>query len=592
MVAIDVMSLLPAAEPGTVRGAAPGDAPHLSDEAGFESLVARASVSDPSGEGERLPQPPSLDTARWTVPCGSNPAAVLNDERRGGGLPASPSDNGDAPWWQADAGDRADSLSSPSDVCAGMLLGAAIGAIPGEPAKGLQPDVPMQVGEPATTDAVLDPPEVPDSPAEGSVPNAREFGGLTMVFNPAVGDATGVQAGAGTGNCGFDDLASGAASAARDARVATKERTKTQAPAARATGPADGRTERLAAGTAGPSPASLPDTADSEPADASAAATAEGAAATIRASVPDTLTGSHWTPEVDSDRPSVAGALRALGSRQHEAAESPLDRVAPLTEPATPGNGRETLEAHRNQARALLARALGEVAPQAKAHRGGVAVAADDAAALTASALERVVVPGTGTDPQVATGEALRRYLDPTSNGLQIPRAPQSLEPRPTPPAPAADVDAAALMHSAVAAGGTRPVVAVPSTAETTPADAPDNGLAPQIVKTFSLAWRAGIGEARMRLEPERLGSVAVSLRVERGVVTATITAETPAVRDWVRAHESELRTALAGQGLDLEQLVVSADPDNRRDQREAGDEVPPRRPRRPSDGLPFTVEA
>jgi flagellar hook-length control protein FliK len=53
---------------------------------------------------------------------------------------------------------------------------------------------------------------------------------------------------------------------------------------------------------------------------------------------------------------------------------------------------------------------------------------------------------------------------------------------------------------------------------------------------------------------------VTVSLRVERGVVSAVLQADTAAARDWIRTHESELRQGLEGQGLHLDSLVVTED--------------------------------
>jgi len=53
----------------------------------------------------------------------------------------------------------------------------------------------------------------------------------------------------------------------------------------------------------------------------------------------------------------------------------------------------------------------------------------------------------------------------------------------------------------------------------------------PQVVKAIRLQWKQGLGEARIRLEPEHLGEVRVSLRVQAGAVTAVVTAENPTVQ-------------------------------------------------------------
>ena len=79
-----------------------------------------------------------------------------------------------------------------------------------------------------------------------------------------------------------------------------------------------------------------------------------------------------------------------------------------------------------------------------------------------------------------------------------------------------------------------------------------------QIVRAIRLQWRDGSGEATLRLQPERLGEVRVTLRVEHGRVVALLNADNPETRSWIQAHERVLRTALAEQGLDLDRLMVS----------------------------------
>ena len=88
-----------------------------------------------------------------------------------------------------------------------------------------------------------------------------------------------------------------------------------------------------------------------------------------------------------------------------------------------------------------------------------------------------------------------------------------------------------------------------------------DTELPQQVVKAIRLQWNQGVSEARLRLRPEHLGEVRVSLRVEHGMVRAELQADTAEVRSWIRAHESELRRTLAEQGLDLDQLTVQDEP-------------------------------
>lgn len=89
------------------------------------------------------------------------------------------------------------------------------------------------------------------------------------------------------------------------------------------------------------------------------------------------------------------------------------------------------------------------------------------------------------------------------------------------------------------------------------PQEAPITG---QVVKGVTMAWRDGVGEAKIRLTPEHLGEVVVALKVERGLVVANVQAETSTARGWIETHQQDLRDALSAQGLELDRLVVTSD--------------------------------
>jgi flagellar hook-length control protein FliK len=89
--------------------------------------------------------------------------------------------------------------------------------------------------------------------------------------------------------------------------------------------------------------------------------------------------------------------------------------------------------------------------------------------------------------------------------------------------------------------------------------------------------FRDGIGAAVVKLKPEHLGSVEISLKVENGAIKATVQAEVAAVRQWLESHQDTLRTSLAEQGLRLERFVV--EPDGKR--QTTGDDAQPREHRR-----------
>lgn len=116
---------------------------------------------------------------------------------------------------------------------------------------------------------------------------------------------------------------------------------------------------------------------------------------------------------------------------------------------------------------------------------------------------------------------------------------------------------ATAAMTEALAASGQR--------------ELPTAEMAERLVQAMRYQFRNGIGDAVVRLKPEHLGAVSVSIRVEHGVVSATVQAEMPAVRQWLEAQESTLRSALGEQGLHLDRFLVQRDPERR--QREAAEE-------------------
>ena len=107
-----------------------------------------------------------------------------------------------------------------------------------------------------------------------------------------------------------------------------------------------------------------------------------------------------------------------------------------------------------------------------------------------------------------------------------------------------------------------------------------------QIVRAMQLQWRDGVGEAKLKLNPESLGEVTITLKVTQGSVTATVKAENPVTMEWIRSHQHELRSALDDQGLRLDQFDVTVNPDGRRQQQDDASQSPPaRRPRRGAAG-------
>jgi flagellar hook-length control protein FliK len=91
-----------------------------------------------------------------------------------------------------------------------------------------------------------------------------------------------------------------------------------------------------------------------------------------------------------------------------------------------------------------------------------------------------------------------------------------------------------------------------------------------QLVQSMRMQFRDGIGEAILKLKPEHLGAVSISLRVENGGLKANVQADMPAVRQWLESQQDTLRSALADHGLRLDRFDV--EPDAQRQRSDAHD--------------------
>ena len=221
-----------------------------------------------------------------------------------------------------------------------------------------------------------------------------------------------------------------------------------------------------------------------------------------------------------------------------EAVESD-DVAAPSTRPAV----ERRAMASRGLA-AYLLRSPGE-SPQTRTWR--VAAAAVSASEESA----RQTNPASAAPTRPADGQA-----ELTTAGLAMPGTSVSVDRGPA---------------------GTAPTVA-PAAG---PAD--EHAVVQQIVKAIRMQWKQGLGEARIRIEPEHLGTVHISLRVQAGAVTAVVKAENPTVQAWIETRQQELRSALDEQGLRLQRFEVLVDPEGRRQSRETPQESPIRRAKRGS---------
>ena len=312
----------------------------------------------------------------------------------------------------------------------------------------------------------------------------------------------------------------------------------------------------------------------------------------------DESMSSSSAPQIAPDEPSAS------------------DGKAPL------GGGPATAAAATAQARvrALLADALqratpGTVAPAvapAPARQPSTAAAADSDGPPSRGA----AVASSGTvsreTPNKATAADAKSYSHTVA--LSEPNAPASASPRndsggagsggsgagSSRREPASAPEAKASVPSSwPAAFAFRVPEALPSsldrigpTAASLPPSAPAAEFAsvgPQLIKGLQFQVNAGGGEMKMTLSPEHLGSVTIDVQVNRDHVSATLTAETPEVRQWITAHQDDLKNSLAAAGLSLDDLVVKDEGGGGHRQEQAEDSSP--RQRRPHPHAPEGVE-
>lgn len=85
------------------------------------------------------------------------------------------------------------------------------------------------------------------------------------------------------------------------------------------------------------------------------------------------------------------------------------------------------------------------------------------------------------------------------------------------------------------------------------------SALVEQIVRGMSMRTQSdGTSEVRMRLVPEHLGSVTLSLKVDGSNVSATAVAQNADVRNALVAHQQQLARSLADSGLKLTSFSVN----------------------------------
>jgi flagellar hook-length control protein FliK len=133
---------------------------------------------------------------------------------------------------------------------------------------------------------------------------------------------------------------------------------------------------------------------------------------------------------------------------------------------------------------------------------------------------------------------------------------------------------------------------ALPEAIASPPSETIDSGpLEQQVVQAIKLQWQAGVGEATIKLQPEHLGAMTVSLRVDSGSVSAEMRVETATAQHWITNHQVDLRAALERQGLTLGRMIVTQDSDPKRQfDRQQRRPAPSTRARRGAAPAEFTL--
>jgi flagellar hook-length control protein FliK len=112
-----------------------------------------------------------------------------------------------------------------------------------------------------------------------------------------------------------------------------------------------------------------------------------------------------------------------------------------------------------------------------------------------------------------------------------------------------------------------------------------------RLIESMRVQMRQGVQEATVRLNPEHLGEVTISVRVERGAVSAVVNAETPAVQQWLESQEDKLRSGLSDQGLHLAKFIVQRDGSQQHREQPQQPKQPAPRDRQHHDGTPIRFE-
>jgi flagellar hook-length control protein FliK len=290
----------------------------------------------------------------------------------------------------------------------------------------------------------------------------------------------------------------------------------------------------------------------------------------------------HGTPlVVDESREAEAAAKPGAAAKRQSIAQ--VDGINEKTKPSVvdaivnrpqAGDAQQEVAASPAKGASETSSAV-PTRPKGTATRFARALERAAAASAVQRAAEASPENGSSFNPssgnQSSVGEWLREPLPQITTGRSQSAAPQTSS------------LTAALPGDVRLSGVLTPSLPVLSTTAPTLPNEQDVTL--QIVQSMRVQFRDGVGEAVLKLKPEHLGSVSISLRVENGGLKASVQAEAPAVRQWLESQQDTLRNALAEHGLRLDRFDVEPDGQRQASPDDPRDEQSPRRrrPRRTS---------
>ncbi|MGH9311035.1 MAG: flagellar hook-length control protein FliK [Vicinamibacterales bacterium] len=329
------------------------------------------------------------------------------------------------------------------------------------------------------------------------------------------------------------------------------------------------------AAPAAPGKGAGPDARMSQP--PSAGTLLSGSERTLAATAADALPGpaSNRAAEPGDAFPTVPGepvpATRApsAGSKRELAQSADENQRDPAVQGNVPALSADL--SIQGAASAETVEGPSEVTPRARAAAAQLSKAIERVGGHTTS--QPIAVHVEGSQGEAASGEHAPAGSSPEDHA---PAGTAPARPHLHAPMPAFSSHVVTELQRQPTVSQAGPVVPLPG--HEAP---PDAGTTDQIVHAIRMQFRDGIGDAVIRLKPEHLGEVSVSLRVDQQTVSATVHAEVPAVRQWLESQESMLRNSLSEQGLHLDKFAVREDESGRK-QQEQEDADSPRKATRP----------